>query len=74
MEINLPSMQLLSGRLQLDIFPTALVRAHAQIDGRVVIEFITPACSLISIDLEQAEMLYNTLFTAIRDMKKWNTG
>lgn len=70
MEMKLPSVQLLSGTICLNIFPTALVRAHAQVDGRIAIEFITPAGSLITIDLSQAELLYYTLNTAIQELKR----
>ena len=62
--------QLLTGRFQFDILPNALVRAIAQIDGRIAIEFITPAGSQITIDKEQAVLLVNTLNFALKEISR----
>lgn len=60
-----------AGRFHFDMSPDVFVRAVAQEDGRITINFITPAISQITLSGEQADWLQRTLVTALADLTKY---
>jgi hypothetical protein len=56
-----------------DIYPDALIKTTITSDGRVVLQFLTPAMSSITISLEQAKTLQGALILSINQIEKGKT-